>query len=89
MTETSEVQIDRQDLLGIGSIVTYRADGQIHPIGYLIPFQGAYYDAKVGPLQLTDEEAARHDAALSSAQIARLDRCEPGHARCSISEGRR
>lgn len=63
----------REDLQGIGSLITDISGAKPRCVGYLIPFQCDYYDQTTGPMQLTDDEASRHNEALSKAQIDALD----------------
>jgi hypothetical protein len=75
--------IRRESLHGIGDLISDISGSVPRIVGFLIPFQGHYYDLTTGPLELTDEEAAMHNAARSRVQIHELD-----HA-CAIGHGTR
>jgi hypothetical protein len=70
----------RDDLLHLGSLITYLDQDTERCLGYLFHAEGhGSFDPNFGRVEVTQEEAAYHNLALSQAEITGLDeRCEVG-----------
>ena len=71
---------NRPELEHIGSLITYKDNGQDVCLGYLMDFgEKGIYDATYGKLELSPEDAKTHNTLLDAAMIEGLDnRCEIG-----------
>jgi hypothetical protein len=60
----------RDDLLHLGSLITYLHQGTERCLGYLFHAEGhGSFDPAFGRVEVTQEEAAYHNLALSQAEI--------------------
>lgn len=65
-------------LENLGSLITYDDKGTSRCLGYLITHEAKVYDATFGKVDVSLEDAEKHNNCLSKAQIAGLDACEIG-----------
>lgn len=67
-------------LLHKGSLITYKDKGSERCLGYLMNFQGqGIYEPTFGKVDVTDDEAKKHNDALSKAEVEGLkERCRIG-----------
>lgn len=64
----------REQLQNLGSLITYDVGGKTHCLGFLLRFDGrGCFEPNFGKLDITTEEAEKHNQALSTAMIDGMD----------------